>query len=262
MSLDPRVREYAETPDRFSPVPQTGSVTRFDDGRICIVQGLTWASISGLRCAEAELDDVIATVHAEVPAEKHQVWWLGPSTEPANALALLEARGFGEPEDGGPLVHSMALTREPPAPPAGVEVRRVATFDDFVASRQLQWEAFAVAENRREEQRLHLRTEFDEAQANDVPVGFLALLDGRPAATALAIPSDRGVFLIAGCTVPEARGRGLYRALVRARWDFAAARGTPALVTEAMPDTSYPILLRLGFVEVCTVRRLEERRSP
>jgi len=91
------------------------------------------------------------------------------------------------------------------------------------------------------------------------PEGFLiGLLDGEPAATAMAIPSDRGVFLIAGSTAPWARGRGLYRALVRARWDDAAARGTPALISHANPKTSYPILKRLGFEDVCTIRRLEE----
>jgi hypothetical protein len=47
---------------------------------------------------------------------------------------------------------------------------------------------------------------------------------------------------------------------VRARWDDAVARGTPALVTEAMPGTSYPILKRVGFVDVCTIRRLEDPR--
>lgn len=47
---------------------------------------------------------------------------------------------------------------------------------------------------------------------------------------------------------------------MRARWDYAVERGTPALVTEAMVDTSYPILRRLGFVEVCTIWRLEEQR--
>ena len=75
----------------------------------------------------------------------------------------------------------------------------------------------------------------------------------------MSVPSPRGVFLIGGCTAPWARGRGLYRALVRARWEDAVRRGTPALVTQAKPDTSLPILLRLGFVEVCRVRRLEDR---
>ncbi len=91
-----------------------------------------------------------------------------------------------------------------------------------------------------------------------MPVGFLATLDGRPAATAMSIPSERGVFLIAGATATWARGRGLYRALVRARWDDAVARGTPALVTQANPDTSYPILKRLGFADVCEIVRLED----
>ena len=95
--------------------------------------------------------------------------------------------------------------------------------------------------------------------ATEIPVGFLATLDGKPAATGLAIPSDRGVFLIGGSTAAWARGRGLYRALVHARWEYAVARGTAALVTHAVPDTSYPILRRLGFQEVCTLRRLEDR---
>ena len=83
-------------------------------------------------------------------------------------------------------------------------------------------------------------------------------MDGRPAGTALAVPTDRGVFLIGGSTAEWARGRGVYRALVRARWDYAVGRGTPALVTHAMPDTSYPILRRMGFEEVCAIRRLED----
>jgi predicted N-acetyltransferase YhbS len=64
----------------------------------------------------------------------------------------------------------------------------------------------------------------------------------------------------AGSTAVWARGRGLYRALVRARWDDAVERGTPALAVMANPDTYYPILERLGFEDVCTVQRLEDPR--
>jgi hypothetical protein len=106
----------------------------------------------------------------------------------------------------------------------------------------------------------HLRAEFEATRAASVPVTFLAHLDGRPAGVGRSIYSDRGVFLIAGSVLEWARGRGAYRALVRARWDDAVARGTPALVTEALPDTSYPILKRVGFVDVCTIRRLEDPR--
>jgi hypothetical protein len=57
-----------------------------------------------------------------------------------------------------------------------------------------------------------------------------------------------------------ARRRGVYSALVRARWDDAVARGTPCLVTDALPDTSYPILRRFGFEDIATITRVEDPR--
>jgi len=257
--IDAALREYAENPDRFSPVPAGSSVSRFADERICVIQGATWAGISGVCVHEHELDELIGFVHELVPAHKRQAWWLGPSAKPENLIELLQARGFRPAEDG-PECRAMVLTSPPPETPAGIEVRRVETYDDFVASREVQWDAFETPEDRRELQRPHMRNEFDESIEHGTPLSFVAMLDGKPAATGMALPSTRGVFLIAGSTARWARGRGLYRALVRARWDYAVERGTPALVTEALIDTSYPILRRLGFAEVCTIRRLEETR--
>jgi hypothetical protein len=56
------------------------------------------------------------------------------------------------------------------------------------------------------------------------------------------------------------RGRGIYRALVRARWDEAERRGTPALVVQA-GKMSRPILERLGFETVCEVHTLVDSAS-
>ena len=100
---------------------------------------------------------------------------------------------------------------------------------------------------------------WETARSAGVAVTFLAFADGRPAATAMGIHGERGCVLVGGATLPWARGRGLYRALVRGRWDEAVHRGTPGLVVGADPATSYPILLRLGFEEVCGLRRLEDR---
>jgi GNAT superfamily N-acetyltransferase len=55
----------------------------------------------------------------------------------------------------------------------------------------------------------------------------------------------------------DARGRGCYRALVRARWDEAVRRGTPA-VTVTANDKSGPVLHKLGFEKVLELRRLED----
>jgi hypothetical protein len=172
----------------------------------------------------------------------------------------LEALGLGMPVDRTPLLHALALTSEPSAP-SDVDVQRIETLEQFAAARELQWEAFDTPETRRTLDRPRLREDFEESQSGGIPVFFLATIDRRPAGTALAVPSDRGVFLIGGSTAEWARGRGVYRALVHARWEYAVERGTPALVTHAKPDTSYPILRRLGFEEVCTIRRLEDTRG-
>ena len=55
--------------------------------------------------------------------------------------------------------------------------------------------------------------------------------------------------MIGGGVVPQARGRGVYRELVQARWDDAVAAGTPALCTQA-GRMSRPVLEPLGFQAV------------
>jgi len=249
------VREFALTPDRFTRVAPP--VERFDDGTVCIVQGTTWAAVSGLRTGDVAR--TLVEVRTRVPAGKQVVWWLAEDTQPPDAYDRLRALGLQEPRDRAPLVHALACVEEPAPGPADVEVRPVASFEEYAAATEITWEAFATPAARREAQRPHLRTEYEGMVEHGTPLTFLAWLGGRAAGIGRSVYSERGVFLIAGSVLAEARGRGVYRALVRARWDDAVARGTPALVTEALPDTSYPILKKLGFVDVGMTRRLEDR---
>ena len=87
-----------------------------------------------------------------------------------------------------------------------------------------------------------------------------AWIDGRLAGAGRAYFTPAGVMMAGGATAEWARGRGAYRALVRARWDDAEARGTPALGVHAK-ETSAPILRRLGFERVLRFRRLQDVRS-
>ena len=255
--LTPAIREYAETPDRFAPVPHGSSITRHDDGRICFIQGADWGSVSAPHVAADEVEALVDEVRG-LARQRNYVWWIGPSAEPSDLVERLRALGFVDPTDQVGTLRAVALTDEPAVTSRDIEVRRVKTFREFAAARRLQWDVFEVPRERRERARARMREDFDEVMAAGVPVCFLAKLDGRPAATAMAVPSERGVFLIAAATAAWARGRGLYRALVRARWEYAVERGTPALVTQADPETSYPILENLGFEDVCTIRRLED----
>jgi hypothetical protein len=254
--ISDELREFAETPARFIPSQPGTSVDKYVDERVCIVQGATWALISGVNTTEG-LDDLIAEVRGRVPSDKEPQWNIGPSTRPENAYEELERRGFRVPRDGHPFGFALALTQEPDGPD-DVEIHRVESFDDFKSARELGWDAFEEPDDRRAKNRARLAEDFEELTRTGVPVEFFATLDGKPAGVAAALPSERGVFLIGGATAAWARGRGLYRALVRARWDYAVELGTPALVTLALPETSYPILKRLGFVEVCRIQRLED----
>ncbi len=256
--ISPELREYAETPDRFAPVAPGSSVTRYDDGRVCVIQGPNWASVSAPNVGSDEVDALLARTRELIAPGKIVTWWIGPSARPPDVVARLRVAGLVDPADRVARVIGLVLTERPADAAPGVEVKRIETFDEFVAAREVQWDAFETPPERREASRRRFHADFDESVRVGVPVCFLATLDGRPAATAMSIPSERGVFLIAGATATWARGRGLYRALVRARWDDAVARGTPALVTQANPDTSYPILKRLGFADVCEIVRLED----
>jgi GNAT superfamily N-acetyltransferase len=87
--------------------------------------------------------------------------------------------------------------------------------------------------------------DFDPQEASLV----LAEVDGVPVASASAVPTPDGVWLTGAGTLPEARGRGAYRALVAARWREAVDAGTPALVVQA-GSMSRPLLERMGFAAV------------
>ena len=84
---------------------------------------------------------------------------------------------------------------------------------------------------------------------------FVAYLEERPvAAGRLELPPGRAfASLWGGGTVPDARHRGVYRALVRARAEYARERGWRYLTVDAR-ETSRPILERLGFVALSGIR--------
>jgi GNAT superfamily N-acetyltransferase len=73
-----------------------------------------------------------------------------------------------------------------------------------------------------------------------------AMLAGEVVGTAGGVQAQAGINLFGGGVLAEARGHGVYRALVGARWEAAVRHGTPALTVQA-GRMSRPILERLGF---------------
>ena len=249
MPTSTALRAFAEAPSAFFDTRDKQVVV---DARfhVTVSKNRKWANACRLAFDPAEAPDVVEQVHALEPGAL--VSWLTPHPELADGLRAAGCRDPGPPLL--PTFTALATETEPPDVP-GIEIRRVESFDDFLTLLELMLSSENWTDEARERQRADARHSYEIRLAR--PAGdWLACIDGRPVAAAGAIVSPRGLFLSGAATHPDARGRGCYRALIRARWDEAVRLGTPALVVHAQ-ETSRPILESVGFERVCTLYELE-----
>jgi hypothetical protein len=204
-----------------------------------------WNVAQRFRLQADEVEPVREEIHARLRAKGRTscTWEIGTHATPPDLVERLLALGLVDDEPT-PLAVGMVLTTAPSHSAPGVEVRRAETDDEYLAAARIAAVAFGSP----------MPTEVSPDR-DPLNVVYLAFIDGEPVARGSASFSEHGVTLFGGSTLPEARGRGAYRALVAARWEDAVARGTPVLVTQASP-MSRPILAQLGFREVCEIRIL------
>jgi hypothetical protein len=245
--------DFAEAAGPFME-PAPGRILRVTDRYVLSADlGHTWAAVERIRLSEDEVAAALAEVDdfMHESGTKRASWWLTERSAPDEERFL----AAGLQRDETDYLHAaMVLTTEPPSADE-IEVCKVATLDEYAESRRLSLAAFANPHERRPTDD-EVAAEW-ESQADPI---FAAWLDGRMASVGRAIYTRAGGYLMGGSTAAWARGRGAYRAVVRARWDEAVRRGTPALAVGAGP-MSRPILARLGFEQVLQFRRLESVRS-
>ena len=215
---------YLPSSPMFDPVPAADCVHVF--GRnILWVTRVRGVDLEAARAAARERN---------VPRVE---WWLGPSSPPEAAAELTAA---GLVPDEIPTLTGMTCSSTPPAVPE-IGVRRAGTVE-VNAIEHAVWGGEARPP-REEHPAIH---------------HFAAEIDGRVAGVARAVDMGDGVALMGGAVRPELRGRGAYRALVRARWDYAVVRGTPLLVVQA-GELSAPVLDGLGFARHATLSLYVDR---
>jgi GNAT superfamily N-acetyltransferase len=240
--------ELAENANTYTPLGPTDERIASDRYVLWIGRGDEpgWNVAQRFRLGADDVEAVREEIHGLLRERGRTActWEIGTHATPEDLVERLLALGLVD--DSEPLAIGMVLDA-PPAqqPPADVEVRRAATPDDHYESARIAAVAFGMPEPER-------RADEDPDPDNVV---YLAYIDGKPVARASGAFGEHGVTLFGGSTLPEARGRGAYRALVAARWQDAVDRGTPLLVTQA-GKMSRPILERLGFRAVCEIRIL------
>jgi GNAT superfamily N-acetyltransferase len=178
-------------------------------------------------------------------------WWLAP--EQQHLEASFDTAGLVHEDTPGfeAVENAMVLLKAPQARTGpGVDVKQTATYDEFAAAARVAMEVFDYPEPMRAHVIADLPTRWEEYGAPSNPGRqFIASIDGRVVGTAFAALGAAGVNLFGGSVLEEARGRGVYQALIAARWETAVARGTPALTVQA-GRMSKPIVEKLGFVAV------------
>ncbi|MHA7292145.1 GNAT family N-acetyltransferase [Arthrobacter sp. MDT3-24] len=167
---------------------------------------------------------------------------------PADLESRLRAAGFVPEDRETVLVGETAAMAREPVVPEGIQVRlarerpdleRIAAMKSEVWAADYSWVA-ADLQHRLASDPENLVVFLAEASGEVVSAAWLEINPG----TAFA-------GLWGGSTLPAWRGRGIYKALVSARAQVAAARGVKYLQVDASAD-SEPILRRLGFRAITT----------
>ncbi|MFJ4715850.1 GNAT family N-acetyltransferase [Streptomyces sp. NPDC088785] len=197
----------------------------------------------------SDLDD--ETADAAIAAQVRLFRELGGEVEwktyahdrPADLGARLTAAGFVAEERETLLVAETAALPLDTAPPEGIRLVPVTGEAHIALVEAVHARAF-------DHESSHIAQQIRRQLADDpdtVPA-VLALHGDEPVSAArLELnPGTDFAGLWGGGTVPEWRGRGIYRAVVAYRARIAAERGYPYLQVDAT-EYSRPILERLGF---------------
>jgi GNAT superfamily N-acetyltransferase len=251
----PSLRDLAEEAYAYLPTQSwvhlhecDGFVLRLANARIIPETSLVLRP----RLDGARLPAVVDEIRARMEEDdrKSWLWWVGPRATPEGLGAKLEALGL-EPYERDPVYAGMTLEAEPPAVD-GVEVRGVETLEELDVFADVSRAGWSIPDDVFDQIRESARENWvirDPA----LDSAWVAFVDGEPVGNAVSQYVGKAVYLGGSCVIPEARGRGVYRALLRKRWEDGRTRDGTALVIQA-GAMSRPIVEQLGFTTVCEVR--------
>jgi hypothetical protein len=240
------------------------SVLRASDAWVWVPDGAQGLNVAGVRVidypdwahmgfratpttVERPVADIVDEIqHAAAERGRSEVsWWISPSTTPALEERLIAA-GAVQTEELEIVAYDMFDGPPEISIPADVDCRLVsdpATLDDAEQVAAVVWGGNPSSGERREQQLQQLGGPLD----TDHGFRVVAYLADRPIATAGCEIAGDVARLYGGGTLPEARGRGGYRATVRRRLEIAWQHGARIGLVQARVGTSMPILKRLGF---------------
>jgi GNAT superfamily N-acetyltransferase len=253
VELTDAIRRAAIFHDADQPDFPPGHPTRrFEVAGVSVIlpDGLLDGVVFPERIEGSEVEQVVESVRrlCRVEQRARALWFVPEEASPEGLVRRLLTLGL-RPNDlpGSDARYAlMVCIEEPPPGPPDVVARPAATFEEFLEAQFVLADSFGMDETRREALVERAERSWPFQSEPGAPETFVALVEDEVVAVAAGRFGRSAVYLLDGGTRPGHRGRGAYTALVRARWDAAVKRGTPALTTGA-GSMSRPILERLGF---------------
>ena len=204
--------------------------------------GVLWSNLDG-----ADADQVIAAQVAFFGARGENFEWkLYSYDEPADLADRLIAAGFVAEEPESLMIAAIAEITDALRQaelPAGVRLERAT--DEAGVDRLIRVHELVFGSDESELRASLLTQLADAPETSDL---VIAMAGDEPVSSARTdfLPDTQFAGLWGGGTLPQWRGRGIYRSLVRHRAELAAKRGYSYLTVDAS-DESRPILERIGF---------------
>lgn len=260
-AYDAQLRGAAEVPGARSWI-RIGPVVaaRYAAGRGFVTYGALTAP-DGAPLDAARIATLVHSVidHFESdPGITHVEWKTrGHDHAPGLVQALLGA-GFGHEETESIMVGEAATVAVPVPLPCEVTLRRVSAEVDVRRMTDMQAEVFGESVPGMADELLRRLVD----GGDDLELWIAETSDGAIvcAGRLEPVPGTQFAGLWGGCTRPEWRGRGIYRALTAQRARSALSRGKRYLHSDST-EYSRPILQRAGLIEVGTTTPYLWRRA-
>jgi hypothetical protein len=254
VAISAEVRRAALWPPMDLPDPPVGhpyTVLRRPAFTVGSFSDTSFAQVTPVSVAAGDVEEMVAEARSLLVGmgKERGAWFVAEACRPKGLADRLGALGmvpYAEPPFE-PRFAAMALLSEPlPASP-DVDAHTASTLDEFRAANRVSNDVFGLNDEDRRALEAAEKLLWEFESDHEAPYRtFVAKIDDEVVGTAGLIYGHHAAVLVGGSTRTDMRGRGVYRALVRARWDAAVTRDTPVLTVSA-GQHSRPILERLGF---------------
>lgn len=202
---------------------------------------------------DEDVDERIdSLVHCYAERNVGQLWIVHPSSRPGDLAERLAQQGLQEIELVPGMARSLENLPEPPAIPAGVEIREAIEERDMIELYGLAAWRWGVPEEFRPQLRKMIE-KFKIGERGSNARFWLAWKDGLPISKIGLYNGSGSAGIYAVATKPEARGLGIASILMSVAMQAAKETGQTLCVLDSSP-LAEKLYQRLGFITVATFR--------